>query len=182
MDTTKPQPKLDAISLTRLSRMHPKVRAESIALYGAACQALTGRATVRITQTLRTFPEQTALYAQGRTTKGPNASKKDPLGDTVTDAKAGQSYHNYGVALDIVLLIDDKEVSWDRLKDFDGDKVPDWMEVVKVFKDAGWSWGGDWKSRKDYPHFEKTFGKTWQQLLALHDAKKTDPAGYVIFP
>jgi peptidoglycan LD-endopeptidase CwlK len=27
--------------------------------------------------------------------------------------------------------------------------------VVKLFKDRGWSWGGDWKTRTDYQHFEK---------------------------
>lgn len=27
--------------------------------------------------------------------------------------------------------------------------------VVKALKDAGWAWGGDWHSLKDYQHFEK---------------------------
>ena len=27
--------------------------------------------------------------------------------------------------------------------------------VVKLFKDRGWNWGGDWKTRTDYQHFEK---------------------------
>ena len=27
--------------------------------------------------------------------------------------------------------------------------------VVKLFKDRGWSWGGDWETRTDYQHFEK---------------------------
>ena len=27
--------------------------------------------------------------------------------------------------------------------------------VVKLFKDKGWKWGGDWKTRTDYQHFEK---------------------------
>ena len=28
-------------------------------------------------------------------------------------------------------------------------------EIVEAFKDKGWEWGGDWKDRKDYQHFEK---------------------------
>ncbi len=28
-------------------------------------------------------------------------------------------------------------------------------ELVKEFKQRGWQWGGDWKSLKDYQHFEK---------------------------
>lgn len=27
--------------------------------------------------------------------------------------------------------------------------------VVKLFKQLGWSWGGDWQGKKDYQHFEK---------------------------
>ncbi len=27
--------------------------------------------------------------------------------------------------------------------------------LVKEFKKLGWTWGGDWKDRKDYQHFEK---------------------------
>jgi len=29
------------------------------------------------------------------------------------------------------------------------------LELVKEFKRRGWQWGGDWKSLKDYQHFEK---------------------------
>ena len=28
-------------------------------------------------------------------------------------------------------------------------------EVVKFFKEKGWTWGGNWKNSKDYQHFEK---------------------------
>jgi len=28
-------------------------------------------------------------------------------------------------------------------------------ELVKEFRQRGWEWGGDWKSLKDYQHFEK---------------------------
>ncbi len=32
-------------------------------------------------------------------------------------------------------------------------------QLVNEFKKRGWSWGGDWKSVKDYQHFEKRIGK-----------------------
>lgn len=32
-------------------------------------------------------------------------------------------------------------------------------QLVKEFKKRGWSWGGDWKSVKDYQHFEKQIKK-----------------------
>ena len=51
--------------------------------------------------------------------------------------------------------------------------------MVVIFKKHGFKWGGDWISFKDLPHFEMTFGKTWQNLLALHNANKMDANGYV---
>ncbi len=152
---------MDKITLDRIEKMHPAVRQEVRAMYAEICAALTGKAICRFSYTLRTFDEQAALYSQGRTTPG----------KIVTNAKAGQSYHNYGLAFDICLIVDGKEASWDTLKDFDGDKVADWMEVVKICKSHGWSWGGDWKRFPDKPHFEKTFGMTWLQMKVLYDKK-----------
>lgn len=153
---------MDNITVERIQRLHPAVRADAMSVYTEITQALTGRAIVRFAQTLRTIPEQDALYAIGRTKPG----KK------VTNAKGGSSYHNYGLAIDIVLIIDGKEASYDMVKDFDGDRVADWMECVRIFKAHGWAWGGDWEGFKDYPHFEKTFGKTVAQLKALYDKKR----------
>jgi len=33
--------------------------------------------------------------------------------------------------------------------------ITPWSDIVKEFKMRGWIWGGDWKSLKDYQHFEK---------------------------
>ncbi|WP_348622996.1 M15 family metallopeptidase [Paenibacillus peoriae] len=102
-----------------------------------------------ITQGLRTIDEQNGLYAQGRTKPG----------QIVTNARGGYSYHNFGVAIDFALLLPDgKNVSWDMKRDGDGDGIADWDEVVAEAKRIGWNWGGDWRSFKDYPHFEMTFG------------------------
>lgn len=32
-------------------------------------------------------------------------------------------------------------------------------QLVKEFKKRGWSWGGDWRTVKDYQHFEKRIGR-----------------------
>jgi peptidoglycan L-alanyl-D-glutamate endopeptidase CwlK len=93
-------------------------------------------------------------------------------------AKAGLSPHNYGLAIDIV-LIDSKTAIWDTKKDFDGDGKADWMEVVTIFKQYGWTWGGDWKF-KDAPHFEKTFGYSTRSLLNLYNNGKVDKNNYVL--
>ena len=106
---------MDKPSENRIKNLHPLVRKEVTQIVKECDEALTGRAKVRITQGLRTFKEQDELYAQGRT----KAGKK------VTNAKAGQSIHNYGLAVDICLIIDGKTASWDTAKDWDNDGVAD---------------------------------------------------------
>ena len=129
----------------------------------------------RFAYTLRTCAEQDGLYAQGRSKPG----------SIVTNAKGGQSYHNYGLAIDIVLLVDkDKNgsfetASWDLKTDFDGDGKSDWMEVVSIFKRYGYEWGGDWKF-VDAPHFQKTLGRSIHELQALHTTDKVDKNGFVL--
>lgn len=157
----------DNITLQRIELLHPKLREEVKKIYDEIILALNGSAICRFAYTLRSFAEQDNLYAQGRILPG----KK------VTNAKGGQSYHNYGLALDIVLLVDKngdgthEEATWDTLKDFDGDKVSDWKEIVTIFKRYGWEWGGDWKFT-DAPHFQKTFGYSIAQLQDLNDKKR----------
>jgi peptidoglycan L-alanyl-D-glutamate endopeptidase CwlK len=165
----------DKITLDRIQLLHPAVREEVNYIYRAQIvPALTGRAICRFAYTLRTFLEQDALYAQGRTRLFDNQGRR--LG-IVTKAKGGQSIHNYGLALDIVLIKDTNNdgkfdtASWETNVDFDKDGKSDWMEVVDIMKKNGWTWGGDWKSFKDRPHFEKPMGHTWRTLLVKHNAK-----------
>lgn len=159
---------MDKVTLDRIDLLHPKVRGEVKGMYlDKIVPALTGRALCRFAYTLRTFAEQDAIYAQGRTKLFDANGNR--LGK-VSNAKGGQSYHNYGLAIDIV-LIDGKSASYQTNIDFDKDGKADWMEIVDIFKAYGWAWGGDWKKFPDKPHFEKTFGYTTQQLLAKYNAK-----------
>ena len=159
---------IDEKTIERIALMHPKLREEVRDIYFEISAALTGKAFCRFSYTLRTFAEQDGLYAQGRTTKG----------SIVTNAKGGLSYHNYGLALDIV-LIDGKNASWDIKKDFDSDGKADWIEVVNIFKQYGWTWGGDWKF-VDAPHFEKPFGYPIRTLLDMYNKGKVDKNNYVL--
>lgn len=108
---------------------------------------------IRITQGLRTIEEQNALYAQGRTVFP---------GPIVTNARGGQSYHNFSLAIDFVLI----KGGYDMKYDGDSDGLADWVEVVTEAKALGFAWGGDWKSFKDNPHFEMTFGLSLADLRA----------------
>ena len=155
---------MDKVTIDRIQLLHPKLREEATQIYQEICDALKGKALCRFAYTLRSFAEQDALYAQGRTITG----------KIVTKAKGGQSYHNYGLAIDIVLIVDTdgngsyETASWDIHKDFDGDGQADWMEIVSIFKRYGWEWGGDWKFT-DNPHFQKTFGHSIADLQKLHE-------------
>lgn len=153
----------DSTTIQRIAKLHPKLRSEVATI---VTEIQSKGIDIRITQGLRTIAEQDALYAQGRTKPGPK----------VTNAKGGQSFHNFGLAVDFCLLHKDGSISWDLHEDIDKDGIKDWMEVVAVFKKYGWVWGGDFKSIKDNPHFEKTFNKSLKELLAL----PKDKEGYVI--
>ena len=165
----------DEKTLERIQLLHPKLRDEALIMYDEIVAALTGTAACRFAYTLRTFAEQDGLFAQGRTKPGA----------IVTKAKGGQSYHNYGLAIDIVLLVDkDKNgtfetASWDLKTDFVGDGKSDWQEIVAIFKRYGYEWGGDWKFL-DLPHFQKTFGKSIKELQLLHSQNKVDKNGFVL--
>ena len=151
---------MDKVSLERINTAHPKIREELKKIYTEANNKL-GKTRLRFAYVLRTFKEQDELYAQGRTKKG----------KIVTNSKAGQSYHNYGLAVDIVMLLDKdgngtyETADWNTIADWDKDGIADWLEVVSVFNKYGWTWGFIKNGKRwDLPHFQKTFGYDWRQL------------------
>lgn len=137
---------MDQITLERIKLLHPAVRQEAGRIYADICAAMPAGVVCRFTHTLRTNAEQDALYALGRTKPG----------KIVTNAKGGSSYHNYGLAIDFVLLVNG-QVSWAVDKN--------WAAVIAIFESYGWESGHRWKF-KDSPHVQKTFGKTIAQLAA----------------
>ncbi|WP_422751721.1 M15 family metallopeptidase [Paenibacillus graminis] len=146
---------LDQVKLkssSKLVGLHPVLAAATVALI-ERCYARG--VNIVITQGLRTIAEQDALYAQGRTKPG----------QIVTNAKGGHSYHNFGFAVDFALLLPNgSSVSWDMARDGDNDQTADWQEVVQEAKALGFEWGGDFKSIKDAPHFQMTFGLSTSAL------------------
>lgn len=109
---------------------------------------------VVITDGFRNATEQDQLYKKGRTTDG----------NIVTNAKGGESYHNYGLAIDFALKTSSGNIIWDMNYDGNKDGKPDWNEVVKIAKGLGFQWGGDWDQFKDYPHLQMDFGLTLADL------------------
>lgn len=146
----------DTHSDQRIATAHPRAKAKFIELIVKADQELGKK--LRVTSGLRTIAEQNELYAQGRTKPGP----------VVTNAKGGSSYHNFGLAIDVV-EINGGQALWNN---------PDWNKIGSFGKKLGLEWGGDWTSIKDKPHFQMSFGKSTGQLLALYNAGQRD-AEYV---
>jgi peptidoglycan L-alanyl-D-glutamate endopeptidase CwlK len=115
----------------KLEDLHPIVAAKAKQLIELAeAEGIE----ILVTSTLRTFEEQAELFAIGRTKPG----KK------VTNAKPGQSWHNFGLAFDVVPLVNGKPI-WDS---------PFWERIGALGKQVGLQWGGDFKTFKDKPHFE----------------------------
>lgn len=137
----------DKITLDRIKTIHPILRVELENDYIECNNLLPKGVRLRFAYVYRSIEEQNKLFKQR---------------PKVTNAKGGQSIHNYGLAFDIVILKDKDSNGTFETASFEIDKY--WMTVTNFFKSKGWTWGGDWKSFKDAPHFEKTFGNTWRTL------------------
>jgi peptidoglycan L-alanyl-D-glutamate endopeptidase CwlK len=94
-----------------------------------------------VTCTYRTREQQQELYEQGRTKPGPK----------VTNARPGESLHQYRCAFDIYPIVNSKI-------DLAGAYKNVWKSMADIFKAEGFEWGYDWKSFKEKPHFQMTKG------------------------
>ncbi len=127
-----------------IADLHPKV-AKMCEAFISAC-AKEG-IDVMITSTYRDYEKQNALYAQGRTKPG----------KIVTNAKGGQSWHNFRVAFDFVPIVHGK-AQWNDIRTF--------RKCGEIGKKIGLEWAGDWKNFKEYAHLQYTGGKSLAQLRA----------------
>ena len=103
---------------------------------------------ILITSTYRDFASQNALYAQGRSMPG----------NIVTNAKGGQSYHNFRVAFDFVPLIHGKP-AWNNARTF--------TKCGNIAENLGLEWAGRWEGFKEMAHCQFTDG------MSLRDLQKT---------
>ncbi len=146
----------DPITNERITGLHPVIRMKATNLINQVESELGTQ--LRISQGRRTIEEQNALYAQGRTTPG----------KIVTKARGGSSYHNFGLAFDIV-GIEGKSINYNL----------DYSTISTIGKEMGLQWGGDFKSIIDKPHFQMTFGRSTKYLLQLYNSGITFGNGYV---
>lgn len=130
---------------------------------------------VKITNTLRGGGEQRRLFSKGRTKEQLAETRDDrmfrqaleeyehgkitmPHG-AVTNADAGDSFHNYSLAFDFVPIVDGK-ISYDITSKAGKARF---QKLGNIGKSIGLEWGGDWKN-PDYPHMQLTHGKSIHDL------------------
>lgn len=109
----------------------------------------------RILSGTRTYAEQDALYRQGR------FGNKQPR---VTNAKGGQSNHNFGIAWDIGIFKGGKYITavipYQRAGKLVMEKFSDELE-----------WGGNWQM-KDFPHYQVRTGMKLSEVRTRFEAGK----------
>jgi len=107
----------------------------------------------------RTFEEQARFYARGRAADG-TIVDRDAV---VTMAQPGMSFHQYGLACDLVFLVNG-EWSWAEGND--------WPRLGELGKKLGLEWGGDFPNFPDRPHFQLTYGLPIEKALAEYQKHK----------
>ncbi|MGH3053360.1 MAG: M15 family metallopeptidase [Gaiellaceae bacterium] len=124
---------LGPYSLNLLSTLQPAVQ-PIFKSFLDACEA--AGIPCQVAQGTRTFDQQQVVYDQGRTTAGP----------VVTKAKPGDSYHQYGLAVDVVPTAYINLPNWNP-------SGPLWARIGAIGEGLGLTWGGRFSS-PDEPHFE----------------------------
>jgi len=138
--------------------------------------------TIKVISGSRTYEQQHAIYLQGRKPDEVNAARKkagmDPISaaetkQKVTNADAGFSNHNFQIAFDIGVFQGKTYL----------DDSPLYKAVAVLGKQLGLSWGGDWKTSTDEPHYE--LRPHWAADLSetdlLTELRKRKAAGKAIF-
>lgn len=125
---------LDSISIARLQLVNPSLSR----IVNAMAEFLDQeQISFRVTQGFRTWAEQDALFAQGRTIPG----------QIVTHAKGGESWHNLGCAIDFVPMKAGDPV-WNT-------SDPAWKRIIAIGKSMLLTSGMNW-THPDEPHFQYT--------------------------
>jgi len=107
----------------------------------------------------RTWAEQDALYAKGRTKPGPK----------VTNAIGGGSLHNYGIAVDLGCFSGGRYL--DDGTSADKARASAFYRSLSIEAEKmGLEWGGNWATFRDEPHFQVKTGLTMAQMRTKIEA------------
>jgi len=127
--------------ITDLNALHPYLRDQVQELI-RLCQAKG--IELAIVETYRTVAKQNEYKSMGK---------------KYTRSVGGLSKHQYGLAIDVVPIIDSVAV-WNN--------IAVWKKIGAVGEKLGLRWGGRWRHPFDPGHFEWTSGLTGVQIAAGH--------------
>jgi hypothetical protein len=120
-----------------LHSLHPYFRDRVVDLI-KACKAQG--IELAVVESFRTHAKQSEYFGMGR---------------KYTRSKGGKSKHQYGLAVDVVPLVN-------GVAQWDDDRL--WRRVGVIGERIGLRWGGRWKAPYDPAHFEWTDGTTTTHL------------------
>lgn len=132
------------INSRKIEDLHPVVQGKARAFLARCDEA---GIDVILTSTYRDHESQNALFAIGRTKPGKR----------VTNARGGESFHNWRVAFDFVPIVNGKAM-WEDLSLF--------RKCGEIAESVGMEWAGRWKGKfRESAHCQFTNG------LSLADFK-----------
>jgi peptidoglycan LD-endopeptidase CwlK len=130
---------MDAFSAARLAQVCPRLANKISDME----RIIDTEFIFRVTQGLRSWAMQQELWQQGRDIEGTIINTRQ----IVTDAPPGHSWHEFGLAVDLVPMVNG-EPDWDLTH-------PSWPRLIQVGKSVGLFAGADF-STPDHPHFQLT--------------------------
>lgn len=119
---------------------------------------------IKVTEGLRTFSQQWDLWSQGRLKDKNGHWLICDIKKVVTYAMPGQSFHQYGLAIDTCFMGRDPYLSSIPIRDSE----LLWNEYGRLCHKHGLEWGGNWK-RPDRPHAQWISGLTLHDLQILYE-------------
>lgn len=123
----------------------------------AAAPLIMGR-ELYIVATHRSYEDQDKLYAQGRTAEG----------RIVTNARGGESWHNFGRAIDFAFEeAGTQRPTWSNTTRQEQD---DWRLLGQIGERIGLSWGGRFEGLGDFGHFHHSGNMTIDKARAKWEA------------
>lgn len=148
-------------TLENLASLNRKARAKLEPFLLAAEELLAAEGvTVEVISGLRSWEQQAALYAQGRTRPG----------KIVTKARPGSSWHNYGLAMDLGLFKGGRYL--DEGAPATAAKL--YARLGSLAGALGIEWAGTWRSFPEGPHFQWTGGLTLAEARRRMEANNYD--------
>ena len=138
---------------------------------------------IKVISGTRTYAQQHALYLQGRSPLDVvNAARAkasmDPITEKenqheVTPCDEGHSNHNFQIAFDIGIFESTNYIA----------ESPLYKAVAILGKQLGLTWGGDWHSFQDEPHYELRpyWAKDLSETAMLDELRQRTDSGKSLF-